>query len=287
MLFAGIDVGQSGTTAAIGDGLQTLAIGHAGPGDEIGASAESTRLRDAMRDALADALVRASLPASTRFDAVVAGISGYEGHVVGARPDLPSERVTLMHDAPVAHAAAFRDESGVLVIAGTGSVAFARSQSGRTQTVGGWGYLFGDEGSAFWIARSAFESAIDCGQGCASKIAAYFDASGLRAVARAFYEGRIDRAGFARIASTAFEAHAPHCLRKAAERGCTELMLLAQRALLDPPEQSRIAFTGGLMRVAEYAERLREETVNVMPDTAVDIVHRDPAEGALYLAARA
>lgn len=287
MLFAGIDVGQSGTTAAIGDGTRTLAAGHAGPGDEIGASADSTRLRDAMRAALADALAKAALDPATRFEAIVAGISGYEGRVVGVQPDLPGERVILMHDAPVAHAAAFRDESGVLVIAGTGSVAFARSRSGRTQTVGGWGYLFGDEGSAFWIARSALESAIDCGQGCDAKIAQYFDKPSLRAVARAFYEGRIERARFATLASMAFEASAPHCLRKVAERGCTELMLLAQRALLDPPERSRIAFTGGLMRVEAYAERVREETLNVMPDTGVDIVHRDPAEGALYLAARA
>ena len=286
MLFAGIDVGQSGTTAAIGDGVNILGTGHAGPGDEIGASADSTRLRDAMRAALAGALLQASLSPSSRFDAIVAGISGYEGRVVGAPPDLPSERITLMHDAPIAHAAAFRDESGVLVIAGTGSVAFARSQGGQSQTVGGWGYLFGDEGSAFWIARTAFESAIDCGQGCASKIAASFEMPSLREVARAFYELRVSRARFAMLASMAYDPNAAHCLRKAADRGCTELMLLAQRALLDPPERSRIAFTGGLMRIDAYAERVREETFNVMPDAVVEIVHCDPAEGALYLAAR-
>ena len=58
--FAGIDGGQSSTIAVIGDETRQASsdAATAGPADEIGAGAGSTRLRDALRDALADALPR-------------------------------------------------------------------------------------------------------------------------------------------------------------------------------------------------------------------------------------
>jgi glucosamine kinase len=285
VLFAGLDVGQSGTTAAIGDGTVTLALGHAGPGDEVDQGAASTRLRDAMRDALGDALARAGIDPKTRFTSIVAGISGYEGSITGAAPELPGDRVTLMHDAPIAHAAAFGHGPGVLVIAGTGSVAFARARDGRTQTTGGWGYLFGDEGSAFWIARTALVSAIECDKGCGSRIAAFFEQEGLREVTRAFYAGTMSRDRFARLASVAFDADAIHCVQRAAKRGCVELALLARRALLDPPEFSAIAVTGGLVRSASFFASLRDELAQLLPASELRPVPREPAEGALFLAA--
>lgn len=64
----------------------------------------------------------------------------------------PGCRVEVVHDARIALAAAGLDE-GVVLIAGTGSVAYARSAAGREAQVGGWGWLIGDEGSGVWIAR--------------------------------------------------------------------------------------------------------------------------------------
>ena len=89
------------------------------------------------------------LPSESNFAAIVAGVSGYEGRVYGAPPEMPTRHFTLMHDAPVAHAGALAGMPGVVVIAGTGSVVYARDENGRSQTLGGWGFLFGDEGSAF------------------------------------------------------------------------------------------------------------------------------------------
>src|SRR5215469_5605871 len=114
MLYAGIDAGQSSTTAAIAaDDGHILARGYAGPADEIGARPDSTRLRDALEGALADALRNASMDASTRFDAVVAGISGYEGRVYGQAPRLPADRIELLHDSAIAHAGALQGKPGV------------------------------------------------------------------------------------------------------------------------------------------------------------------------------
>ena len=64
-------------------------------------------------------------------------------------------RVDILSDVELAHAAAFAGEPGILVVAGTGSIALARDRRGRGRRAGGWGQLLGDEGSGFWIGRSA------------------------------------------------------------------------------------------------------------------------------------
>ena len=67
---------------------------------------------------------------------------------------------TVDSDVRIAHAAAFGSEPGVMSVAGTGSQALAIDPSGRRVSIGGWGPLFGDEGSAFWIASTAIRGAL-------------------------------------------------------------------------------------------------------------------------------
>lgn len=67
---------------------------------------------------------------------------------------LPECRVSVVHDARLVLAAAGL-ESGIALIAGTGSVAFGRTRDGREAQRGGWGWMVGDEGSAVWITREA------------------------------------------------------------------------------------------------------------------------------------
>lgn len=290
MLYAGIDAGQSSTTAVIAaEGGDVIARGYAGPADEIAAGAESTRLRDALEGALGDALARAGYPAATRFTSVVAGISGYEGHVYGEPPRLPAERVQLLHDSAIAHAGALLGEPGVVVIAGTGSVALATFEDGVSHLAGGWGYLFGDEGSAFWIAREAVRAAAmhgDC-EGTA-RLLSFFDVHTLRELVRAFYAGAITRANLA--------AFAPVCLAAARDRdGCAclceppeiaaqELARLGARA--GGLEAPRIAFVGGLVADPWFRARLRAWAAEYLPRTPVVEARSAPVDGALLLARR-
>lgn len=67
---------------------------------------------------------------------------------------LPGSRITVVHDSRLVLAAAGLD-SGIALIAGTGSVAYGRTEDGREARRGGWGWMLGDEGSAVWIAREA------------------------------------------------------------------------------------------------------------------------------------
>jgi hypothetical protein len=64
-------------------------------------------------------------------------------------------RVRVLPDYEIAHLAAFGDGPGVVLVASTGSAAFALGPRGRSQRAGGYGPLLGDEGSGFWLGREA------------------------------------------------------------------------------------------------------------------------------------
>ncbi len=293
MLFAGIDAGQTSTTAAIGgsDG-RTIAFGYSGPADEIGADAQSTRLRDALEGAIADALRNANLSPETRFDAIVAGVSGYEGRVYGQEPRLPGDRVKLVHDTVIAHAGALGGEPGVVVIAGTGSAAYAVFGDGSSHFEGGWGYLFGDEGSAFWIGRSAISLAAyhgDC-EGTRALLS-FFDVHTLRELVRAFYVGEVTRASLASFAPVCIEAAKNNegcpCLCDPPVAAARELARLASRAARGRADASRVAFVGGLIADPWLRDRIAESLEQEFPSATIVEPQGEPVDGALVLARRA
>lgn len=72
---------------------------------------------------------------------------------------LGGSRLLVHHDAFCALAASTGGRAGAVLIAGTGSVAYGRDEEGGEALVGGWGHLFGDEGSGFAIGRAALQAA--------------------------------------------------------------------------------------------------------------------------------
>lgn len=70
-----------------------------------------------------------------------------------------ANNVVIDIDAPIALAGATACKPGVVVISGTGSIAFGVNKNGEQGRVGGWGYLLGDEGSGYDIARKGLVAA--------------------------------------------------------------------------------------------------------------------------------
>ncbi len=68
-------------------------------------------------------------------------------------------RVRVVSDALIALAAGAPDVLGIVLVAGTGSVAYGRDGE-RTARSGGWGYLLGDEASAYWLGHAAVRQGI-------------------------------------------------------------------------------------------------------------------------------
>ncbi|MFW7268959.1 BadF/BadG/BcrA/BcrD ATPase family protein [Gluconacetobacter sp. Hr-1-5] len=89
------------------------------------------------------------------------GMAGYGGSpaISALQDDMLAEwgrcPYVVRNDVDIACAGAFGGGPGILLLAGTGSMVWAADPAGRALRVGGWGHLFGDEGSAFWIGREA------------------------------------------------------------------------------------------------------------------------------------
>jgi N-acetylglucosamine kinase-like BadF-type ATPase len=165
-LFLGIDGGQSSTTALIGEktGDETgrvLGVGLAGPCNHAAASEGRRKFVAAITESVNQAAASAGLSQPPVFEAACLGLSGGpDDKEALAKETIRAERHLITHDAHIALAGATGGEPGIIVIAGTGSMVYGRNAAGVTARAGGWGYIFGDEGSAFDLARQALRAVL-------------------------------------------------------------------------------------------------------------------------------
>jgi len=294
---AGIDGGQSSTTAVVVDEKGVVrGRGSAGPADHVGEPPGSRKFADACTTALAGALAAAGLPRDTRFAAVHAGLSGYDERFDGAQPVLAADSVRVEHDAPVALAGAVQTLPAVVVIAGTGSVAYGKSADGLSVRTGGWGYLFGDAGSAFAVARDALAHAMaEDDRGARSPLGdaalAYFDYKQLRALATAALLGRISRgqiASFARVVHDAVRLGdtAAANIVDAAATALAELATVTLERLHLSGENVPVAFAGGAFANDAFFARTRDRLAARAPHAQAVTARYEPAVGAALLAFR-
>jgi glucosamine kinase len=155
--FLGIDGGGSKTTCIVGDENSMLGTGTSAGSNVIRVGEHQARetLDVAIRQTCAAANIT---PA--QIERTCVGIAG------GARPEIAgvvrrllsefvSGEIEVVGDMVIAMEAAFGGGQGVIVIAGTGSIAYGRNSKGKTARAGGWGFAISDEGSGHWIGRSA------------------------------------------------------------------------------------------------------------------------------------
>ena len=161
-VFLGIDVGGSHTTVVVGDRNAQVVARADGPGAAMrpgGAEASAAVIAEVARRAAATAGV--SLPA----DAAMVGAAGAgrdpEQHDLAAAliAAQVARRVRVAGDSEISLAAAFGDGPGILLNAGTGSIAFARSPDAGLHRAGGYGWQLGDEGGGYWLGRRALAAA--------------------------------------------------------------------------------------------------------------------------------
>ena len=156
-IYLGIDGGGTQTTCAVADDAGVLATATAGASNmvRVGEHEARSNLREAITKACEAAGVK---PESV--EAAVIGIAGasvppVKQMVVSMIEDLVPSEIDVVGDMVIAMEAAFAGLPGIVVIAGTGSVAFGRNEKGESGRAGGWGHAISDEGSGYWIGRSA------------------------------------------------------------------------------------------------------------------------------------
>jgi len=70
------------------------------------------------------------------------------------------ETARVVNDAAIALAAGAPERVGIVVLAGTGSIAYGADRTGRTARSGGYGFLLADEGSGYWFGHQALRAAV-------------------------------------------------------------------------------------------------------------------------------
>lgn len=297
--FLGVDGGQSSTRAVVGDETgRVLGIGHGGPSNYAGSAEGPGQYMVAVLGCVRAASKQAGLdPDTVRFAGACLGFSGGPADKEAIfRQVLASDRMLVTDDAAIALSGATGGEPGIVVIGGTGSIAFGRNGAGRTARAGGWGYLFGDEGGAFSIARQALRAALRWEEGWGdptSLRARLLDATGARNMndlLHRCYTPEFDRpriARFALLVNQAAESGDPAALNilDAAARELGSLATAVRSQLFSGEGKPVVSYTGGVFRSRILREGFRERLlaeagIHVSPPAY------DPVTGALIEAYR-
>lgn len=162
MHVLGIDAGGTKTVCQLADGRGGIIAEARGGGANLRAVGQF-EVERVFRRLVDDVLAHRDI----RPDAICVGIAGADRErdadlvrelIRRMGYDLPT---VVVNDALVALVAGVGEQApGVVIVAGTGSIAYGRDGAGRAARAGGWGYLLGDEGGGFWIGRAALSAVV-------------------------------------------------------------------------------------------------------------------------------
>lgn len=184
----------------------------------------------------------------------------------------PLANVIVESDARVALEGAFNGAPGIIVIAGTGSIAFGKDRKGNVHRVGGWGRVLGDEGSGYYIGRlglTAVTRQID-GRGDKTSltraIAKQFGLADQTAIINAVYKENFDVASVAPLVLKA-ASNKDHVCRAIVENAVIELAWhigvaaekVSGRRVKKVRDKVHVCFIGGLIANDTIVSRLLKE----------------------------
>jgi len=299
--FLGIDGGGTRTVAwlAEGDG-KMVARAESGPSNPLkaGFRAAERELAQAFHDCLKQAGLPAVASRRPALEGVCAGIAGVDRPsvhrplLVWMRRHIPARHYRLTSDAAIALAAAVRNAPGIILIAGTGSIAFARDDQGNMLRAGGWGIPFDDRGSGYELGRKAVGAALEAfdGRGPQTALMAQITKHlGLRDVTEVVSQS-LDQQAIAALFPLVMEAAragdlvARHLCDAAASDLANLAVALLQRAgwidSVIPVVTSGGVFRSSLQIRRAFTRHLRR----LAPMARVELLERQPVEGALWLA---
>jgi N-acetylglucosamine kinase-like BadF-type ATPase len=297
MHVLGIDAGGTKTVCLLADGRGRVVAEGRGPGANLHAAGElavEKVLHEVMEAAIGD---RRIVPS-----AICLGIAGVdredEEQTVRAimRRIGYKSRALVVNDALIALVSGARDDPGIVIIAGTGSIVYGRSAAGEAARAGGWGHMIGDEGSGYWIGREALAAVMRGADGrgpqtaLASEILAHFQVADVSRLPRIVYDREMPRMSVAALGpivqsvAAAGDAVATRILERAADELVAGAQSVATRLEM---RGDAFAFylSGGVFRVIPWlADELPRRLIEVAPRSQVQILTVEPAMGAVWLA---
>jgi N-acetylglucosamine kinase-like BadF-type ATPase len=295
MLVLGIDAGGTKTVCQLADDQANILAESRGGGANLQASGELE-----VEKVLHQVIERALVNASARPAAICLGMAGVD------RPrDADVVRGILLrighraqpyvvNDALIALEAGVPGGAGVVVVAGTGSIAYGRDAQGRAARAGGWGYVLGDEGSGYWLGRHALRAVVRAADGrgrttaLTARVLAHFHVDRPQDLVWEIYGSGLKPTAIASLAAEVGAAamEGDTLAEDIINAGAVELAgaaaSVARRLSL---ERCPVVLAGGVLRgVAPLRERVVANLSRALPDAEARVLEVEPALGAVRLA---
>ena len=298
--YLGIDGGGTKTAAALLDGAGRV-IARALSGSASVYAAGAAVAEDSLRDVLHQVLSAARLTPGevTAVGLALAG-AGREEEKRKARDLLARiasfTRVLVTHDAEAALVGGTGRRLGVVLVAGTGAMAYGVNAQGESRRAGGWGYLLGDEGSGFWIGLEGLRAVLRAHDGrgwptaLTGALLSHLGLPNADALVRWAYSGQLPVAEIADLVPLVSQvaldgdAVAHGILRRAGEQLAAIVSAVIRRLEMEGTAVE-VVLTGGILEPGGLVrENLAAALQRASPQARVIEPRRDAAAGAALLA---
>ena len=294
----GVDAGGTRTTAWIADAASECIVGRAtgssGNPRAIGLLPACQNIRNAVQSAFRHAEIA---PVTARTACFCIAGAGRAAEQTALKEWFQSngiaDRIRVVTDAEAVLATATPDCVGIALICGTGSLAWGRNAAGEIRRSGGWGYLLGDEGSAFSIARAGLQAATQSADGrrppthLLPELVSVCQLKDPAELIEFVYSSPAPREQIARLAETVFRVAetGDACARSILDTAARQLaeMLVSVRTNLKLPVQGiPVALTGSVLTNQPLFLRAVVHHANVA-ESDITVV-QEPVVGAVSIA---
>jgi len=301
-IVIGVDGGGSKTRVMVGTAEGEVLVTLDGPKSAV-TPGQAAHSADVIGDLVTRALAEIAQPGAILPKVLYCGVAGAgrdeERKALHAALDAKelAEEVVIDSDGLIAMYDALEDRAGILLVVGTGSIAYGRSPAGEVVRCGGWGPVFGDEGSGGWIGRRALGIVAASSDGREPPTALLFPI--LAATQCEDVQDLIPWAAaanardFASLVPVVFstagagDPRANALLTLAAEELVLHVRALSRQLFTDERAGVTVAFSGGLMeRGSPLRKRLEQRLKSAVPGAQVRAEEVLPVRGALRAAAR-
>ena len=301
-IVIGVDGGGSKTRVMVGTAEGEVLVTLDGPKSAV-TPGQAAHSADVIGDLVTRALAEIAQPGAILPKVLYCGVAGAgrdeERKALHAALDAKelAEEVVIDSDGLIAMYDALEDRAGILLVVGTGSIAYGRSPAGEVVRCGGWGPVFGDEGSGGWIGRRALGIVAASSDGREPPTALLFPI--LAATQCEDVQDLIPWAAaanardFASLVPVVFstagagDPRANALLTLAAEELVLHVRALSRQLFTDERAGVTVAFSGGLMeRGSPLRKRLEQRLKSAVPGAQIRSEEVLPVRGALRAAAR-
>jgi N-acetylglucosamine kinase-like BadF-type ATPase len=295
MIVLGIDAGGTKTVCHLADEQARTIVETRGPGANLQASGE-LEVEKVLHQVISQALSGSGASPTT----ICLGMAGVDrprdAEVVRGILVRIGQRAQpfVVNDALIALEAGVPGGPGIVVVAGTGSIAYGRDAAGRAARAGGWGHVLGDEGSGYWIGRQALRAVVRAadGRGRATaltrRVLAHYQVERASDLVWEVYHGGLKPTAIAALAAEvgAAATEGDTLATQIVDAGAAELagaaVSVARRLGFDG---CPVVLAGGVLRgVAPLRDRVLENLRQVLPNGEAHVLDIEPAHGAARLA---